>query len=99
MFLVVDALDECSDETRKELLTKIRDLQKKVKASLLVTSRHIGDIEQQFAGDLCLEIRASKSDVENYIDSQLVKLPACVKENPALQQNIKECVAETVDGM
>jgi hypothetical protein len=99
VFLVVDALDECSDETRRELLAKLQELQTKSKASLLITSRRIDDIERQFAGDPQLEIRASEEDVEKYIDKQLVKLSECVRENAILKEKIKKCIAETVDGM
>ena len=99
VFIVVDALDECLDRTRTELLMKIQELQSRAKASLLVTSRHINDIEQHFAGDARLEIRADQGDVEKYIGSQLVGLSHCIREEPILQEKIKKCIAETVDGM
>ena len=99
VFIVVDALDECSDEARTELLKKTRELQKVAKASLLATSRHIHHIEQHFEEDAQLEIRADEEDVAKYVSSQLVNLPSCVKKNPTLQEKIKRCIAKTVDGM
>jgi hypothetical protein len=56
VILVVNALDECSDKTCKTLLTKIRELQKNTEASFIATCRLINALEQEFAGDLRLEI-------------------------------------------
>lgn len=99
VILVVDALDECSDETCKTLLTKIRELQKNTEASFMATCRPIDALEREFAGDLRLEIRATTGDVENYLDNQLGKLSECVREDLTLQRAIKRCIAEAVDGM
>jgi hypothetical protein len=99
VFIVVDALDECLDKTRAELLMKIRELQRRAKASLLATSRHISNIEQLFAGDARLEIQADKEDVGKFIDSQIDEQSDCVKKNPTLREKIRTCIAKAVEGM
>jgi Cdc6-like AAA superfamily ATPase len=103
VYLVVDAVDECSDNTRREFLKSIGELQNKTKARLLVTSRHIDHIErqleQQFAGHTRLEIRADAEDIEKYLDGQIVKLHKFVQNDPSLQRNIKERIKTAADGM
>ena len=99
VFLIVDALDECSDDTRRTLLTEIWGLQKNTKISFMATSRPIDDLELQFAEYARLEIRADTRDVEIYLDAQLEKLPKCVRDSRALQRNIKNCISKAVDGM
>lgn len=99
VFIVIDALDECSDKTRTELLMKMRELQRRTKASLLATSRHIGNIEQHFAEDSQLEIRADEDDVGKYINSQLGEQSECVKKNHVLREKIKTCIAKAAEGM
>ena len=103
VFLVVDAVDECSVNTRREFLKNISELQNKTKARLLVTSRHVDDIERQFerqfAGHARLEIRADTGDLEKYLDGQLVNLSECVQNNPSLQRNIKERIKTAAEGM
>ena len=99
MFIVIDALDECSLKTRMELLPKIQELQRRARGFLLVTSRPIDEIQQFFAQDLQLQIQAHKEDVESYVDSQLVKLSHCVRNNLVMQEKIKKHIAKSVDGM
>jgi hypothetical protein len=65
VYLVVDALDECSNETFRILLRKIREMQGLCsRISFMVTSRCIDALKQAFAGDACLEVRADLEDVE-----------------------------------
>lgn len=99
MFLIVDALDECSDETRRTVLKETRELQKNTKASFMATSRPLEAIQREFTEDPWLEVRADKGDVEKYLDTQLVKLSECVRENSMLKRKIKKCISEAVDGM
>jgi Cdc6-like AAA superfamily ATPase len=50
VYIVVDALDECQekDGTRSQLLAKLRDLQRKADMRLMVNSRPIRDIDNEF---------------------------------------------------
>ncbi|KAI9766644.1 MAG: hypothetical protein M1839_004799 [Geoglossum umbratile] len=99
LFLVVDALDECSDDTRRALLLQLRNLQKTTGSLLMATSRHLDTLEQEFKGDAQIKIRADTGDVDSYLDGQRATLPECVKADPVLWQTVKDRIVETLDGM
>jgi Cdc6-like AAA superfamily ATPase len=99
LFLIVDALDECSEDTRRTLLPYLRVLQKKAEVRLIATSRRLDSLTQEFEEDHQIEIRADAGDVASFLDSQREKLPECVKANSVLWKTIKDCIVETVDGM
>jgi len=101
-YIVVDALDECLDVdgTRGKLLTALRSLGRSV--SLLVTSRDIASIAQEFEGSKCLEIRASEQDVRRYIEGRIPHESRLVKHvngDQALQEEIVKKITENVKGM
>lgn len=100
-YIIVDALDECtdSDGTRSKLLTILRDLQTKTDMRLMVTSRFVARIEQSFQGSLMLEIRASEADVKRYVAGQLHRFPMCVQRDPELQAETQDGIVLAVDGM
>jgi Cdc6-like AAA superfamily ATPase len=99
--ILVDALDECTveDGTRHVLLSRLRVLQSIKTVSLMVTSRSIPTIQQQFQSVLQLEIRASDEDVQRYLEGQMDRLASCVTRKAALQDEIISKIINTVDGM
>ncbi|KAI9768507.1 MAG: hypothetical protein M1839_004029 [Geoglossum umbratile] len=101
VYLVVDALDECSDKegTRSELLNKLYALQSKTDLHLMVTSRFIPEITNEFKSALTLEVRASEADVKQFIKGQMYRLPNCVQRDDALQVVVQEKLVKAVDGM
>jgi hypothetical protein len=101
VFLVVDALDECSEKSCRELLSNLRDLQTKTAGmKLLATSRHAVNFPRNFGECDTLEIKANKSDVEAVLESQMGLLSACVTtDNAALRNKVNEEIAAAVDGM
>jgi hypothetical protein len=68
VFIVIDALDECSDGVQKELMGKIQSL---TSVKLLVTSRPILSIEHNLCADAKLEITAKDSDINAYLENKL----------------------------
>ncbi|OBT50512.1 hypothetical protein VE04_09283 [Pseudogymnoascus sp. 24MN13] len=100
-YIIIDALDECtdSDGTRSELLAVLRNLQAKTDTRLMVTSRFVSRIEQSFEGSPMLEIRASEADVKRYVAGQLHRLPMCVQRDPELQTETQGGIVLAVDGM
>lgn len=100
-YIIIDALDECtdSDGTRSELLTTLRNLQTRADVQLLVTSRFVTRIEQLFKGSPMLEIRASEADVRRYVAGQLNRLPKWIDRDPELQAEIQDGIVQAVDGM
>jgi Cdc6-like AAA superfamily ATPase len=99
IFIVVDALDECSsDGCRQELLSALFDLRERCGANLLITSRPISSIEAEFEASPTLEIRASDEDVRRYLEGSMCRLPGFVVRSPDLQEEIKTKIIEAVDG-
>ncbi|OCK73256.1 hypothetical protein K432DRAFT_340557, partial [Lepidopterella palustris CBS 459.81] len=98
VYVVIDALDECLDS---QLLIKIRHLQTKARTDLhlMATSRFIPEIEQNFAGALRLEIRASENDVRTFVASQMYRLPDFVQDDVELPGIVQDIITQAVDGM
>jgi hypothetical protein len=100
-YIVIDGLDECSDRlgTRGQLLRMLRELQRETDLRLLITSRFIQDIENEFESTPKLEVRASDADVKQFVHSQIHRLPSCVQYDQDLQAFVKDKIVEAVDGM
>lgn len=100
-FIIVDALDECqaSDGCCSRFLSEIFNLQARSRANIFATSRFIPEITERFEGSMSLEIRASKHDVQRYVDGHMLQLPSFVGRNLDLQEEIKAKIVKAVDGM
>jgi hypothetical protein len=99
VYVVIDALDECQNITRRRFLAKLRDLQAGRDVRLMVTARSIPDIEDAFRAALKLEVRASREDVRRFIAGQTYRLPTCIQRSAALQDIVQEKILNAVDGM
>lgn len=99
--IVVDALDECTDQegARSRLLAKLRELQHGSNIRLMVTSRFIPDIEQEFRSALKLEVRASDEDVWRYVAGQIPRLPKCIQRDDEMKSLVQGKIVKAVDGM
>lgn len=103
VYVVIDALDEVQSTNgcRMTFLEELRKVQRSSQAfNLLVTSRPIADIARFFEDAPTMQISAHREDVESYINSNMSKLhPSCIEKNPMLKEQIKETIAQAVDGM
>ncbi|CZS79719.1 unnamed protein product [Fusarium graminearum] len=102
VFILLDALDECltSGGSRSELFKLLIWLKENPRVNLFMTSRYVSDVEEELQSDIIkMEIRASKEDVGNYLDSRLACLSDLVKKNKDLRDEIRTKVIEAVDGM
>lgn len=97
--VVVDALDECQNTTRRQFLAKLRDLQAGSDVRLMVTARFILDIENTFRTALKLEVQARREDVKSFIAGQTYRLATCIKRSAALQDMVQENILNAADGM
>lgn len=70
-FLVIDALDECSEDLRWGLMDCLRELLPKI--SLMITSRYLDSIDEELNDFERLEIKANKADLELFIDHNIEK--------------------------
>jgi hypothetical protein len=96
VFLVVDALDECSSETRAELLIAFRQFSSTM--NLLVTSR---DLAPDFHGTRHLDIQVNCEDVRSYIEGRIPRtdLQMHVDSDLTLQEDIVNAITRNVEGM
>ncbi|RPB27788.1 hypothetical protein L211DRAFT_802384, partial [Terfezia boudieri ATCC MYA-4762] len=99
--VLLDALDECSEEVRGQLLRGLLSVIKKAKRpfKVLISSRHNLDIEN-YLRDLphvCIEARDNAQDIENYVRQQLISR---VEDKRLLQGNVSEepskCIEEVI---
>jgi hypothetical protein len=100
-YLVIDALDECTDTdgTRTKLLNTLQQLQTKANVRLMCTSRFIPEIEERFQLNTTLEVRASEQDVRQYVAGQVPRLPKCIQRDGDLIREVQDSIAKAVDGM
>jgi Cdc6-like AAA superfamily ATPase len=101
VYIIVDALDECSDEqgARSLLIEKLLELQSRVDVRLLCTSRFIPEVTNHFESKLQLEVRASSEDVRRFLVGQVSRLPTCIKRDEELQAVITDKIGKAADGM
>ncbi|MCJ1402435.1 hypothetical protein MMC11_005655 [Xylographa trunciseda] len=102
VFIIVDALDECTEEgnRRMDLMDGVRSLPRN--ANLLITSRHNRTIETEFEGTRTLEINATDSDITRYVLARIQcehRLARHVRTHPALQQSIVNGILRGAKGM
>jgi hypothetical protein len=98
LYIVVDALDECTDQdrTRTQLIEMLRELQASTHVRLMFTSRFMPEIMEKFQADPTLEVRASEDDVTRFVAGQWSRLP---KYDEQLKSTILEKIVQAVDGM
>ena len=102
IFVVVDALDECSEthSNRENFMTEL--LKMSPKTRLLVTSRHFASIKSKIKGDSFVEIRADDDDVESFLQnyiSQHRELAALIRDRDDLRNEIIDTVVSKSKGM
>ncbi len=100
-FIIIDALDECqtSDGCRSRLIAEIFDLQAKCGSSIFATSRFIPEITGKFDMSTSLKIRASKADIERFLQGNISKLNASNDWSDELKELVKTSISDVVDGM
>ncbi|KAL8875351.1 MAG: hypothetical protein Q9198_006279 [Flavoplaca austrocitrina] len=100
VYLVVDALDECSPNTRQILINYFKVLP--ANSRLLVTTRPIDEITREFFDSPTIEIRADPGDLKKYIASRIAgnrRLEGYVRDASSLKADIHEKVVAKADGM
>jgi Cdc6-like AAA superfamily ATPase len=99
VYIVIDALDECQDSTRRQLVAKLRNFQARRDVRLLVTSRFMPEIESDFKAALRLEVRSTKEDVERFLAGRTCELPMVIRRDTVMQELVQEKIADAADGM
>jgi hypothetical protein len=101
-FIIVDAIDECSedDKKRENLLDTLLSLPENVK--LLVTSRPLPTIQTDREGIARLDIRADDQDVRMYVKGRIPRekrLARHIKKDPNLGETLVETIVKSAKGM
>jgi hypothetical protein len=102
VFVVVDALDECSEEDGVRKIFSMLLNQIAPDSNLLITSRHTAVIESMFEGATRIEIRASHKDIRNYLSARITEnsqLVRYIKIDPTLLGTILDTITSKADGM
>jgi hypothetical protein len=104
VYVIVDALDECSDRNgvRRTLLESLLHLRETSAVNLMVTSRFIPAIEERFSSMTSmtrLDIRAQDEDVASYVSASMQDLTQCVEGNLPLQDAIVTAIMNNAQGM
>ena len=104
VFILVDAMDECSvnDYTREELLTILQRLLGMPNVRLMITSRPVASVETHLQGMTYLEIRAADEDIRTYIENRLPKerrLIPYVRGDDAFRVSIVDTIIAKAQGM
>lgn len=106
--IIVDALDECEEVSRRGLLDIFKEILQTSSGlvKILVSSREVGDIIYKLDGCLNLEILASKNraDIIRFVDwgvDDLVETRQLLsgKVSDELRQEIKQVLCEKAGGM
>jgi hypothetical protein len=100
IFLIIDALDECTDEMRWDLMDHLRSLGGHL--HLLVMSRFLDTIDKELEDFDRLEIKANKADLEIFIDHHIQKnknLRQIMTKSPIMKEDIKFAVVKTAEDM
>jgi hypothetical protein len=107
VFFVIDALDECPEDYQARLIAELESISSTV--YLMVTSRPLDLIKQQFQGVCHLNINAMDGDVRKYIDSRLgirrgqtkneIVLAKLAQDNRGLRDSIVEKIVTNTRGM
>jgi hypothetical protein len=105
VFFVLDALDECLEDNQGRLIAEFESISSTV--YLMVTSRPLDLIKQQFQGACYLDINAKDGDVRKYIDSRIrrgqtkneILLAQLAQDDRGLRDSIADKIVTSTRGM
>ena len=103
VFIVVDALDECSESQRDILLLEMAEMPSTMR--IMVTAGDINSIEPKFENSSRFEIRASNEDINGTLvfrtqnELQLKRLRRFLRDDPALYQTVLFDLTNNSKGM
>ena len=93
IYIVVDALDECTEEIREELITTLNGLPPNV--SILVTSRPIDIIGSDLQEPTRLDISADQDDIVKYVQDR-VQSSSRLRKLVAADQELNILIIHTI---
>ncbi|KAF8998291.1 hypothetical protein BDQ17DRAFT_1428571 [Cyathus striatus] len=100
-YLIIDALDEYPEHSRKGLISHLRELSS-VGLNILITSRNLTDIKTILGNCDSLDIYAHDEDMELYIKHRIKNsnlLTNVISRKPSLEEDIVTSMIEKADKM
>ena len=95
VFLVIDALDECSKSQRGAVLRALNNISQSSPASIFVTSRpHAEDVSKAFKRSHRVLIEARSSDIKKYVDNKVENSDALDTSDNRFRNLIVEKVSQ-----
>lgn len=100
-YIVVDALDECSDQygARTKLIEQLQALQQVAKVHLFYTSRPVPEVVSSIPADAVMRIHTQDDDARLYIVGQYHRMPEFVQKSRELRETITDNIVSVIDGM
>jgi Cdc6-like AAA superfamily ATPase len=99
VFVAIDALDEALTDCRTRLLVELFRLQSECRVNFFATSRDIPEVTSKFDKGISMEIRASKEDVQRYVQGHIGQLPKFVSRDLKLQEEVEKEITRSAQGM
>lgn len=103
LYIVIDGLDECPRDTRRPLVQLLQPASfQSLKLNLLITSRLLDEFETLAKGFERIDIKADVRDLDLFIDSKFdddAYLKGFAEQDPKLQQDVKDAIRKSWDGM
>jgi len=100
VYMIIDALDECNERERHQLLAELGKLPDSTR--IMVTSRPIPNLASELLPCTQLEILARPEDIRSYVIHQIStsqSLSKFVKADPGLQDEILDVLVQKAAGM
>ena len=105
VFLLIDALDECDERSRKTLLTALKDLFKSsdisIKSKIAITCRREDDIQsklKQFSTFLAVDRGKANADLSKFISSKSGEIATDNEWPGNLQKHVQGILVEKAGG-
>lgn len=98
-FIIVDALDELNDDSRRILIAKLLELQEDTGLNIFITSREIGQTSDLFSQTDLMRIGATGEDIEQFLSTRMGSLPPFVLKSVELQNEVKSAIVQAAGEM
>jgi hypothetical protein len=102
IYIVIDGLDECTEQIRFDLLRTVNEVMHKTSCWLLVSSRRIDAVGVGLKNPLVLNVQARPEDVELYLWRcvwQMASLQGSVARHTDIMAKIIEAIIAKASGM
>jgi len=100
VFLIIDALDECSEDSRDLLWMELHHVQSSM--NMLITSRDLPNVENRLVNAVRLGIQPKNDEIVRYARERITnseRLQSYVRRDSGLCESITETVAARAEGL